>query len=172
VATLGNIIYGASFLATDALNELYGKAKAKKGVWIGFLSLIAMTGIMWLCLRFTPHSSDFAYPALETIFSIMPRIMLGSLAGYIISQLHDVWAYDKWRQVFGKRSQIWIRNNASTMVSQAIDTVVFVTIAFVGVWSWGVFWQVMLTTYIFKWFVAASDTPFIYLIRWIKEQSA
>lgn len=170
VATLGNIIYGASFLATDVLSELYGRAKAKKGVWIGFLSLITVTGIMWICLQFTPHASDFAYPALNTIFSIMPRIMVGSLAGYLMSQLHDVWAYHKWKGIFDKRNQIWIRNNASTMISQAIDTVVFVTIAFAGVWSWGVFWQVMLTTYVFKWVVAASDTPFIYLIREIKER--
>lgn len=85
VATLGNIIYGTSFLATDILAENHDKKEAKRGVWIGFFSLVATVIIMTICLWFIPHESDFAQSSLETIFSIMPRIAIASLIAYLIS---------------------------------------------------------------------------------------
>lgn len=170
VATLGNVIYGASFLATDILTEIYGEKDARRGVWLGFWSLIATTVLMWLCLQFIPHVSDWAYPHLNAIFSIMPRIMLASLTGYIISQLHDVKAFVFWKKIFGTDRQLWIRNNLSTGVSQGLDSIIFCFIAFWGTFSMDIFLQILLTTYVIKLLVAGSDTPFIYLAKWIKKK--
>ena len=163
VTTLGNIMYGTTFLCTDILSEKYGRKEAAKGVWIGFFSLFAITGIMQLCLLFIPHASDFANPALKTIFSIMPRVAAGSAIAYLLSQTHDVWAFEFWKKRFPSHRHLWIRNNASTMVSQLIDTGIFCTIAFLGVFPMDIFWNIMFTTYALKWIVAACDTPFIYL---------
>ena len=165
VATLGNIIYGTTFLATDILSEIYGKKEAKKAVWIGFFTIISSTIIMWLCLKFIPHSSDFAHESLAVIFSVMPRIALASITAYIVSNLHDVWAYHFWKKKFNK---IWIQNNLSTMISQLIDSVIFCFIAFWGSYEPQVFMQILLTTYFIKWIVAAADTPFVYLANKFK----
>lgn len=166
-ATLGNIVYATSFLATDILNENHGKKSAAKAVGIGFFSLISMTLMMNLALVFNPADSDFVQESMATIFSLMPRIALGSLAAYGISQLHDVWAYDLWKRKFPSTGRIWIRNNLSTMVSQLIDSLVFTLIAFYGVFPSGILIEIMATTYLLKWVVAAADTPFIYLAkRW------
>jgi len=166
VATLGNIVYATSFLVTDILSENYGKKEAKKAVWIGFFSLISMTVLMNLALVFEPLAGDeFAgvtYEATSTIFKLMPRIAMASLAAYLLSQRHDVWAYHFWRKRFSKDNQIWLRNNLSTMVSQFIDSVVFVLIAFYGVYETSVLFEIFITTYFLKWIVAASDTPFVY----------
>ncbi|WP_297087171.1 queuosine precursor transporter [uncultured Draconibacterium sp.] len=166
VATLGNIVYATSFLVTDILSENYGKEEAKKAVWIGFFSLISMTLLMNLALQFLPLEGDeFAgvtHEATSTIFSLMPRIAVASLAAYLLSQRHDVWAYHFWRKRFSKDNQIWLRNNLSTMVSQLIDSVVFVAIAFWGVYPMPVLVEILLTTYFLKWAVAAADTPFVY----------
>lgn len=162
VATLGNIIYGTTYLATDILSEKYGKDEAKEAVWIGFFTMISSTLIMWLCLKFIPHSSDFAQQSLETIFSVMPRIALGSLTAYLISNLHDVWAYHFWKNKF---DTVWIQNNLSTMTSQLIDSIIFCVIAFWGQYPIGVFMQILFTTYIIKWVVAALDTPFVYIAK-------
>jgi len=166
VATLGNIVYATSFLVTDILSENYGKKEAKKAVWIGFFSLISMTLLMNLALQFLPFAGDEfaskAHEATSTIFSLMPRIAAASLAAYLLSQRHDVWAYHFWRNHFPKDRQIWLRNNLSTMVSQLIDSIVFVAIAFWGVYEWGVLLEILLTTYFLKWIVAAADTPFVY----------
>lgn len=170
VATLGNVIYGASFLATDILTEIYGEKSGRRGVWIGFFSLIVMTVIMWICLQFIPHSTDWAYPHLKAVFAVMPRIAIASLLGYIVSQLHDVKAYMFWRSVFSSDNQVWIRNNLSTSASQFLDSIIFVSVAFWGVYSVGVFIQILMTTYFIKLVVACSDTPFIYLAKWIKRK--
>ena len=169
-ATLGNIVYATSFLATDILNENYGRKSATKAVWIGFFALICMTVMMNLALWFVPAESDFAQESLRTIFSIMPRIAAGSLVAYGVSQFHDVWAYNFWKGRRPQRRYIWIRNNLSTMVSQLIDTVLFVFIAFYGIFEGGVLLQIALSTYLLKWLVAAADTPFIYWARSIKER--
>ena len=170
IATLGNIVYATSFLVTDILNENYGKKDASRAVGMGFFALISMTVLMQLALLFIPHESDFSQESLQSIFGIMPRIALGSLAAYALSQLHDVWAYNRLKERRPEQKYIWIRNNASTMVSQLIDSIVFTLIAFAGIFETAVLIEVMLTTYFFKWIVAAADTPFIYLARKWKDR--
>jgi hypothetical protein len=164
-ATLGNIVYASSFLVTDILSENYGKRDAARAVAFGFFSLVAMTVLMNVALLFEPAPDDFANDSLKAIFGIMPRIAGASLVAYVLSQYHDVHAFHFWKRVFPGRHTLWLRNNASTMVSQLIDTAAFCFIAFTGVFQWGVFWQVFWTTYLLKWVVAAADTPLVYLAR-------
>lgn len=164
-ATLGNIVYATGFLATDILSELYGKKDAYKAVSIGFFSLLAMTLLMQMALFFEPASSDIAQESLSTIFSLMPRIALASLTAYLASNLHDVWAFDYWKRRRPGRHTLWMRNNFSTFVSQLIDTVIFVSIAFTGVYPRRVLLEIALSTYLLKWVVAIFDTPFTYLAR-------
>lgn len=170
VATLGNIVYATSFLATDILSENHGKREATQAVYIGFFALISTTVVMQLALGFIPDKSDFAQYPLSVIFGILPRVAVASLAAYWCSQLHDVWAYEFWKKRFPSKKHIWIRNNASTMVSQFIDTTVFTAIAFTGVFSTNVWWQIFWSTYALKWIVAVCDTPFIYLARYLKDR--
>lgn len=171
-ATLGNIVYATSFLVTDILSENYGRRDAQRAVFIGFFALIVMTVMMNLALVFTPHASDFAHESLKTIFGFMPRIVAGSLAAYLISQLHDVYAFHFWKRLLPQKRFLWVRNNASTMVSQLLDSVVFCSIAFIGVFERAVFWQILVTTYLLKWIVAALDTPFVYLARALYDRGA
>jgi len=167
VATLGNVLYGSIFFATDVLSEVYGKKSARRGVWLGFCAMVLMTIWMQLALRFVPDASDFAQGSLETLFGLMPRIAAGSLIAYLLSQHHDVFAFHYWKDKT-KGKYLWLRNCASTTVSQAIDTVVFCGIAFIGVFPWSVWVQILLTTYFLKFLVMLVDTPFIY---WAKSFS-
>jgi queuosine precursor transporter len=168
VMTLGNVIYGTIYLATDLLNEKYGEKEAKKAVWFGFFTLVMTTIIMQLVLVFEPHESDFAQTHLEALFGLMPRLALGSLTAYLVSQYLDVKLFAKLREKFSRPDQLWIRNNGSTMVSQLIDTFIFCMIAFAGVFSWDVWVQIFFTTYVIKFVVAAASTPFIYIARGFK----
>ena len=166
VATLGNILYGSIFLATDLLSEVYGKKEARKGIWMGFYALIFMTITMQVALQFQPHSSDFSSEAMHTICGFLPRITLASVTAYIISQNHDVWAFHFWKKITVK-NYLWLRNNASTFISQAIDSIIFVFIAFLGVFEWPIILSILLTTYLIKIIVAMLDTPIIYLGKWV-----
>lgn len=170
-STLGNAVYATSFLATDILSEFYGKSEAKKAVYFGLSSLICMTILMSIAVAFTPSSSDVSSSSLSTIFSFMPRIALSSLVAYTISNLHDVWSYDFWHKITGDRF-LFIRNNISTWISQAIDTIIFTLGAFYGVYSKSVLIQIMISTYVLKWVVALCDTALIYLAKyWVSHKT-
>ncbi len=164
VATLGNVLYGGIFFATDILSEVYGRKAARRGVWLGFIGMSLMTLWMQIGLKFTPDASDFAQGSLLTIFGLMPRIAAGSMIAYLLSQHYDVFAFHFWKKRT-KGKYLWLRNNASTMVSQVIDTVIFCTIALWGVYDTNTWLQILATTYFLKWFVAVIDTPFIYLAK-------
>lgn len=169
--TLGNITYASSFLVTDILSENYGKKAARKAVFIGFFSLTATVIIMNIALNFKPNEFDFIQKSLNNIFAILPRIALASLIAYGTSQLHDIWAYSFWKNLFPQDKFLWLRNNASTMVSQLIDSILFTFIAFWGLLPHGEFIQILITTYLLKWIVAAIDTPFLYLSKFMFKRS-
>ncbi len=178
VTALGNVVYGTTFLVTDILSENYGLKEAKKAVWLGFFMMIAVTIIMQICLAFVPDVTDTLNPALVQIFSLLPRITIASLIAYIVSQLHDVWAFEFWKKIF-KGRYLWLRNNFSTVTSQLIDNIIFTWIAFVGffglfgweqVFSWSVIMQIFVVSYVMKFIVSLADTPFIYLSKAIKNR--
>jgi uncharacterized integral membrane protein (TIGR00697 family) len=125
---------------------------------------------MQVALWFTPAESDEFQPHLVALFGFLPRVVAASLVAYMLSQFHDVWAFHWWRERFAGR-HLWLRNNASTMVSQLIDSTVFVGLAFAplpilgtipGFETWPLVLSVWVTTYVIKLFVAVVDTPFLY----------
>jgi queuosine precursor transporter len=161
-ATLGNVLYGTVFLSTDVLSEVYGPREARRCVWLGFTAMVMTVLWMQFALWFTPGPEDFAHEALATVFGLMPRVAAGSLVAYLVSQHHDIAAYQFWRGRTQGRL-LWLRNCASTMVSQAIDSLLFCFIALWGVFSPSTWLQILVTTYLLKWGIALLDTPFIYL---------
>jgi uncharacterized integral membrane protein (TIGR00697 family) len=164
-ATLGNAIYGSIFLVTDILNEKYGKKEAKKAVWLGFISLLMMTVIMQMVLLFQPAADDFAQDSLSTIFGLIPRIALGSMIAYLVSQYTDVLIFSFLRKLFPSDGAFWIRNNGSTMLSQLLDTLIFTSIAFWGVYPTDVWLSVFISTYVLKFLVSILGTPFGYIAK-------
>ncbi|MCF2640214.1 queuosine precursor transporter [uncultured Fusobacterium sp.] len=171
--TLGNILYAGGFLVTDILAENYGREYAKRAVKIGFFSLIVMTVIMQIAVNFTPSDVEegiLTFNGVKRIFDFMPRIVIASLISYWVSQTHDIWAYEKWRERFSERKHIWIRNNMSTMVSQLIDNSLFTIIAFWGIYPKEVLLEIFITTYFMKFIVAVFDTPFVYIASYLKSK--
>lgn len=163
-ATGGNVLYGALFLATDLISEYWGKREARKAVWFGWVAAFAFLISTQVFLLFSPSGDDFVDPAMRTLFDLTPRIVIGSLIAYIVSQSHDVFAFHFWKQrTNGKH--LWLRNNASTVVSQLIDSLLFSFVAFYGVFPMAVVIQIAISTYLLKVIVAVLDTPFMYLSK-------
>ncbi len=162
--TLGNILYASVFLSTDMLSEFYGKKEAKKAVYLGFVVLVMAVVYMQLALMFNPAADDFVQPHLEAIFGFLPRVALGSMAAYVISQLNDVYVFHLLKDKMGQR-HLWLRNNASTLLSQFLDSSVFCLVALWGLFPVDVWVEILFTTYLFKVIVAVMDTPFLYLAR-------
>jgi uncharacterized integral membrane protein (TIGR00697 family) len=163
-ATGGNSLYGAIFLATDLLNEYWGEKEARRAVWFGWASAFMFLVATQAFLVFNPSDVDFAHDAMAGLFSLTPRIVVASLIAYLVSQTHDVISYQMWKRRTAGR-HLWLRNNASTWVSQLIDSSLFASIAFLGVFPGMVVLQIIVTTYLLKVIVAALDTPFLYLSK-------
>ena len=166
VISLGNISYGSIFLTTDILSEKYGEKDTKQAINLSFLTMIIFSLFMWIFLKYTPSSVDNSQEALETIFSYIPRITIGSMLAYYISQNIDARLY---RFLKNKFNKIWISNNISTLISQIIDTLIFVTISFFGLMTNQEIIELIFTMILFKVIIAALDTPFIYIASKFKE---
>ncbi len=173
--TLGNILFATTFLITDILSELKGKAYAQKAVNAGIATSVCFIIISQSWLLFTPSASDWAFGSITAIFSNTPRLMLSSLAVYAVCQRFDVWAYHKWwefteRKTGNRHSMLWLRNNGSTLLSQLINTVLFNVCAFGGVFDTPTLISVCVSGYAIFIVTSLLDTPFLYLARRINEK--
>lgn len=168
--TMGNILYGSIFLCTDLLSENHGKKAASQAVWMGFVAVLLMTLFMRFALYFQPLPFDEAMPHLQGLFAAMPRIVLGSLLAYLLSQLFDIWAFHRISEITAGRN-LWLRNNLSTVTSQLLDITLFTLLGLAplpllgvvpGFESWNTVITVWWTAYVIKVVVGVVDTPFIY----------
>ncbi|WP_239749920.1 queuosine precursor transporter [Mammaliicoccus sp. H-M34] len=164
-ATLGNVMFASIYLATDILNDIYGRKQAKKAVWLGFSSVIVMVILLQCSLTFIPAQDDVSQKALETIFNIVPRIALGSIIAYVIGQHLDVLLFNLIKNKFSSDKTFYIRAYGSTIVSSIIDTAIFVLIAFYGNLPNNVVFEIFITTYFLKLLTTISNVPFGYIAK-------
>ena len=166
--SLGVIFYSSIFFATDVLSENYGKAEANKAVRMGFAVSLIVLVMLSLALLYLPSSnpetaaySASIHEAFATIVNFTPRFIFGSLLAYYVSQSFDVWAFHKIKQMTGER-WLWLRNNASTMSSQVIDTAIYSLVAWWGIVDLKTAIALGAAKYVFKVGIAMIDTVFIY----------
>ncbi|MBB4832956.1 putative integral membrane protein (TIGR00697 family) [Staphylococcus hominis] len=164
-ATLGNVMFASIYLATDILNDIYGRKVAKRAVWLGFSSTLVMIIVMQMSLHFIPAPEDISQKALSTIFDLVPRIALGSIIAYIIGQHVDVFIFSMIKKVFQSDKTFIIRAYGSTALSSIIDTALFVTIAFIGTLPAGVVFEIFITTYVLKLVSTIFNVPFGYIAK-------
>ncbi|MFT6269875.1 MAG: putative integral membrane protein (TIGR00697 family) [Alphaproteobacteria bacterium] len=169
--SMGVILYSSIYFATDLLSERYGRKEANRAVLIGFVVsviFIVMTSISLMYLPSShPTTAAFAqeiHQATSSLFAFSPRFVFGSLLAYFISQRFDVWVFHYIKEKTQGR-HLWLRNNLSTMLSQAIDTLIYGVVVWWGVVDFATAMQLALAKYFFKVIIALTDTPFIYWAR-------
>ncbi len=171
--TLGNILFGSTFLVTDILSEKYGKKNAQIAVDLGVATSIGFIVLSRLWLLYMPAVNDWAMPSFQTIFSNTPRVMLASVLVFAIVQRFDVWLYHKWwdfsKRKFGDSSRfLWLRNNGSTMLSQLMNTLLYTFGAFGGLYELPTLISICISSYVIFFITSLADTPFVYLARGMK----
>jgi uncharacterized integral membrane protein (TIGR00697 family) len=184
---LGTVAFSATYVATDVLTEYYGRATARKAVWLGFSAMLMMTLMMLLALGYQPMSAEdaaasgmeWALPNHDHIAALyLPQatLLIAGLTSYLISQLNDIFVFQKIRSWTG-RNNLWARACGSTAVSALVDNTVFSTLAWmVFPWLLGQRDQVVdLHTLIFTFIIgtywirlamALLEAPFMYAARW------
>jgi len=164
-APAGIIVYPVTFMVTDVVSEVYGKGKATRVVWTGFAMMILLLIITRVAILLQPAPFYRQQEAFNQVFSASSRIIIASLIAYLASQSCDVALFHFWRNVTNTR-YLWIRNNLSTMTSQLVDTVLFILIAFYGIYNLSDCLRLIGGQYLFKFVFAILDTPFVYLGVW------
>lgn len=159
--TLGNVAFSSIFLALDILNEGYGERTASQGVKTSVLTMAFVVAISSVNKLFETSSSDLASQAYRALFEFSPRINLCSLLCFWLATSLNVrlFAFFKRRT---KGRMLWVRNNASTILTNCTENLLFYTMAFAGIMSWeDIFRNVGVATSL-ELFIALCDTPFLY----------
>lgn len=171
VASVGIFMYPITFLVTDVVEDVFGKEKVKGFVIAGFIAIILVMLLTVLSVMLPPASRYASNEAFLEVFSPSIRIMIASLIAFLLAQYHDIWAFNFWKKKTKGRF-LWLRNNLSTVVSQFIDTTVFMFIAFYMAtpkYTVDFIFALIVPYYLLKVFVAFCDTPFVYLgVWWLK----
>lgn len=172
--TVGIFMYPITFLITDIVAEVYGKQMARKFLGVGLLVLTIIFAYTALFISLAPHERYVSNPAYVEVFGSSLRIIIASIIAFALSQFHDIWAFEFWKRKT-KGKLLWLRNNLSTIVSQAIDTTVFIFIAFYQVspqFDAAFVFSLIVPFYLFKIAFAILDTPFVYLgVRWLRKEN-
>lgn len=169
------IWYPLTFLVTDIASEMFGAKRARYLVVMGFsmsvlLLAFSLIGIRLPVAEFYPLQQDYT-----NIFGPIWRLLFGSMAAYLLAQMIDVRLFHFWKRLTNGK-HLWLRNNASTMISQFVDSVTVNTIflyknpaVFTG--DFRDLMGIILTVYLIKVLIAAIDTPFCYLGVWAVERA-
>lgn len=166
--TLGNMLFAGTFLATDILSETYGRHPANTCVKVGIVTSVSMIVLTNLWMLYTPSVNDFVFPAVVTVFSNTPRVLIASLVVYAICQAVDVQLYHLIWHLTGKNEKfMWVRNNIATLVSQALNAVLFNFIAFYGTVNMSTMWSIIVANFTITLVTSLLDTPVLYLARHI-----
>lgn len=165
-ATLGNILFASTFLATDILSEKYSAKENKKAVNIGIISVILFTIATQFSLLFKPNELDMVNDSLKNIFTFNLRISISSIAMCYLSNMLDIIVFEKIKKKIPNK--IWVRNNIATIMSNCLENYFFTILAFIGIYDLKTIFAIATTTTILEIMIAICDTPFLYLSKKIK----
>ena len=165
------LAYALTFLASDCYTELYGRRAAQVLVNVGFLMNFLVLALVYSTILAPAADPEFA-ATFEAALAPTANVIAGSLLAYVVSQNYDVVVFDALSNYTDGR-YLWLRNVVSTGTSQAVDTVIFVGVAFwvlpqyAGVgptFEANIVLSLVVGQYLLKLLIALLDTPFVYLI--------
>ena len=164
---VGNIFFPISYIFGDVLTEVYGYARARRVIWAGFASLVFASVMAWVVIHLPAASTEpfnaTLQPALEVVFGSTGRIVAASIVAfwagdfvnaYILARM-KVWTRGRW---------LWTRTIGSTILGQAVDSMIFYPLAFAGIWAGETLFQVIAFNWFFKVMVEVLMTPVTYVV--------
>ncbi|MGI9055304.1 MAG: queuosine precursor transporter [Pyrinomonadaceae bacterium] len=161
----GVLFFPISYLFGDILTEVYGYARSRKVIWVGFGALI-FASLMSFSVLALPAAKTMPYEqqqALNLIFGQTPRIVLASLTAFWLGEFTNSFVLAKMK-IFSAGKRLWQRTIGSTVFGEAVDSLVFYPVAFLGIWSTEQVISVMIGNYFIKVLWEILATPFTYKI--------
>lgn len=164
--SVGVFCFPFVFLTTDVIGEVYGKKMAKLFVLAGAIStaLFILYSVVSLAMPWA-EAGLWAHDSYNQIFGVSLRIAIASIVAFVVAEYQDVISFFFFRRTFGE-SHFWLRSNLSNLWSQLLDTVLFMLIAFYGVYDNAALISLILSWWLFKVAMGALYTPLSYLGIW------
>lgn len=168
----GNLFFPISYIFDDVLTEVYGFARARKVIWAGLGAMIFAT----LMGQFVIHApvdpnepfNKVMQPALEVVFGNTWRIVIGSIIAFWAGDFVNSYVMAKMK-VWSEGRHLWMRTIGSTIVGEAVDSMIFYPVAFYGTWETSTLIGVILFNWVFKVAVEVALTPVTYaVVGWLK----
>ena len=158
----GTLLFPLSYIFGDVLTEVYGYRQSRKVIWTGFAMLFVMTINIWIVGALPSEPSWTLQEAYNSLLLLMPRIALASIIGYFAGEYSNSVVLSKLKVRMQGR-YLWVRTISSTLVGEALDSFLFVFIAFAGLYDIGILIVMALSNYVFKTAIEICFTPLTYL---------
>jgi uncharacterized integral membrane protein (TIGR00697 family) len=164
----GTLLFPISYVFGDVLVEVYGYRRSRRVIWIGF-ACAALLSLTLAVVRALPGDAqwiaDVGPDAFDAVLGTLAsgRIILGSLVAYFAGEFSNAYIMARMK-VLTRGRWLWSRTIASTLVGELVDTVLFVGIAFLGIWPPELLLSIILSNYLFKTGVEAAVTPLTYRV--------
>lgn len=164
----GAFLFPLTYILGDVLTEVYGFARAKRAIWIGFACSVVASLTFWLVDSAPPAADWPNQAAWHAVLGFVPRIVLASLLAYLAGQLLNAWVLEKIKaRTGGKR--LWARLLGSTVVGELADTAIFCLVAFGGTISAPSMVNYIVVGYLYKTIIEVVLLPLTYrVIAWVK----
>lgn len=159
----GTLLFPISYIFGDVLVEVYGYARSRRVIWLGFGFNLFAALLFAIIVALPPSPEWQMQEAFATILGQTPRIVAGSLIAFWCGEFVNSYVMAKMKILTGGQ-YLWTRTIGSTLVGQAVDTVLFQTIAFAGVWETPLLLRVILWNYTAKVLYEALATPITYAV--------
>jgi queuosine precursor transporter len=177
LADVGGFIFGAGILffplgyvIGDVLTEVYGYARARRVIWVGFVALIFMAFMSWVVVALPPAAGWEGQAAYESVFGQVWRIVFASITAFWAGEFVNSYVMARMKIWTGGK-HLWTRTIGSTVVGQGVDSLIFYPLAFWGVWSNSQVITVMLTNWGLKVAWEVVLTPVTYaVVNWLKRK--
>ncbi|CAM4213447.1 putative queuosine precursor transporter [Novosphingobium lubricantis] len=164
----GILFFPVSYVIGDVLTEVYGYANARRCVWMGFFVLIFMAFMSFVVVAMPPAPGWEGQAAYESVFGSTWRIVLASVSAFWAGEFVNSFVLARMKVWTGGK-HLWTRTIGSTVFGQAIDSLIFYPVAFLGIWTPGQVITVMLTNWLLKVLWEAALTPVTYaVVGWLK----
>ena len=174
--SVGQLCFPITFVLTDIFNEFYGRKTARQVTYLAFvmvgiaLAIINLAALMpWAGFTKAPDWDGVTPEAFDRVFTNANRIQLSSMAAFLTAQLIDITVFFAIKKATGERF-LWLRATGSTAISQLIDTVVIMSLAFGHLMTWSQLWEVIFASYVIKLCWAVGMTPVIYGLHELLER--
>ena len=171
----GPVVFGAGILffplgyvLGDVMTEVYGYARARRVVWVGFVASAFAAAMSWVVVHMPPASGWEGQATLAAVFDPAPRIFMASIIAFWAGEFANSFVLARMKLLTQGR-MLWTRTIGSTVVGQGVDSLIFYPLAFLGIWETATVIQVLVTNYLLKVVWEVILTPITYrVVAWFK----